>query len=742
MKQSNACIYAVTTAAILSLITVGTFYQVVLESDTSAPALQRLSPYIEYVSLKVKEWSAYGNAGFLGLVGVAATTLLVIGASLRERSSRLLWYSAALAVVAQFFLVDRDLCSAIGQALGLIPSNVFLHANRDDWQIAVPLGALFYALAIAVFIAATKKTESTTYDFGKSDCAGFRLGDLVALTGVFVIGLIFRSYALNVIADHFEGELSPYSAGATSIKGMLMANRGANGPWSPLGILYYIPIYITTKAFGTTLIALRLSSTLVGVFTIPFVYLLAARLSGRLGAILASALFALNCLHIGWSRTDIHPHGVTAWPTLLMCWFLLKAYDTRKLGWACGVALMMGLSWHQYPSGQSAVSIPVIALGLYWLVNRFSLPVSKGQTALIASGILLWIVGLPFSYWLADGRWTVLNPFTLTGPRTLWGSEGPPQSHLETAILVISTALKQFGDVLQGIFYRQPYMFHQEWIPYADAVFGRTVAWLQVPFLVLGFLLIVRSLRRFESAVLIGWLIAAILPGILSEHAYPKRLSTLFPALDIIAAMGMAALLRTLALQSGLRWRQALATTSIIVSLVAYCAFMSYAWFSGRYWRYGVPAEAAFAARLSQSITPGTIVIGDLNRSYEAGKYLYLTLDHLVAPENRPNLWLPATTPMLPTLIADPIAAPQHIASTMPYTWTKLRDQVDETTGNKNWTKVLFVLQSGPEDRAENFTNVELATNRCTNPTISRLERERSALNTLILIECQVSDLK
>jgi hypothetical protein len=78
----------------------------------------------------------------------------------------------------------------------------------------------------------------------------------------------------------------------------------------------------------------------------------------------------------------------------------------------------------------------------------------------------------------------------------------------------------------------------------------------------------------------------------------------------------------------------------------------------------------------------------------------------------------------------------------MPYTWTKLRDQVDETTGNKNWTKVLFVLQSGPEDRAENFTNVELATNRCTNPTISRLERERSALNTLILIECQVSDLK
>jgi hypothetical protein len=556
------------------------------------------------------------------------------------------------------------------------------------------------------------------------------------------IGLIFRTYALNVIADSFEGELSPYSAGASSLKGMLLANRGTNGPWSPLGILYYLPIYSTTKIFGTTLVALRLSSALVGVLTIPLVYLLAARLSGRIGALLAASLFALNCLHIGWSRTDIHPHGVTTWPTLLMCWFLIKAYDTKKIGWACGVALMMGLSWHQYPSGQSAVVAPVIAVVLYWMTNRRSLPLTRTQTTLVATGLALWAIGLPFSYWLADGRWQFINPFTLTGPRALWGHEGQPLSQIEITGLVVTNALKHLGDVLQGIFYRQPYIFHQEWLPYTESVLGRTVAWLEVPFSLLGFLIILRSIKSFESAVMLGWIIAAILPGILSEHAYPKRLSTLFPAIDIVAALGMATLVHYGITRYRSKWRGLVGATAFVVIFAAYAAFTTWSWFSGRYWRYGLPAEIAFAERLKEAITPGTIVIADLNRSYEAGKYLYLTLDHLADPSSRPNIWLPATTPTVPYLIRNPLMAQQHLPGTMPYIWTKLRDQVVESTSYSEWNKILFIIQEGPEDRSENINNVQLASTRCATPNISRLTRERSALNTLVLIECPFSEFR
>jgi hypothetical protein len=307
--------------------------------------------------------------------------------------------------------------------------------------------------------------------------------------------------------------------------------------------------------------------------------------------------------------------------------------------------------------------------------------------------------------------------------------------------MVITKATHQFGDLIQGIFYRQPYLFHQEWIAYADMVYGRTVAWLEVPFVVLGLMLIIACIKRFESAVILAWIVAAILPGILSEHAYPKRLSTLFPALDIVAALGITSIL--IALPAGrARWKRMVATLSLVVVFGCYIAFTNYAWFSGRYFRYGDPMENSFAAKISEAITPGTIVIADLNRSYEAGKYLYLTLDHLADPKSRPNLWIAAQTPILPQLIANPISATQLAPTSLPYTWTKLRDQLTETANFTEWSKVLFIIQSGPEDTDINTTNLAAASARCNNPRITRLERERSALNTLVLIECAVKDLK
>jgi len=741
MRATKARVYALITVIIISIITAATFAVVNRESLVSTPALQIAStPIVAAIDI-AKNYNVYGGRGFLGLALVAALALGILGFSFKDRPTRMLFLAALCAVSGQLFFVNRDLCSLLGQYLGFIPPNVFISANHDEARLAIPLGVVFYILGLIFFIRATKRERFQLYDFASVDCKRYALWDMLALILVFIVGLVFRTYALNVIADGFEGELSPYSAGASSLQGLLHANRGTNGPWSPLGILYYLPIYLTTKAFGTTIVALRMSSALVGVLTIPLVYLLAARICGRAGGVIAAALFALDCLHIGWSRTDIHPHGVTTWPTLLMCWFLIRAYDTRKIGWACGVALMMGLCWHQYPSGQSAVAAPIIAIALYLVTNRGSLPLSKWQTVVVTSGIFVWVLGLPFSYWLADGQWRFSNPFTLTGPRALWGHEGVLLSKWQTVVLVISTALKQFGDVIQGIFYKQPYLFHQEWIPYADSVNGRTVAWLEVPFFVLGLLLIVRSLKRFESAVILGWMLAAILPGILSEHAYPKRLSTLFPAIDIVAALGVATLLHYGVSQSQSWWRRSIASIALACTFIAYATFTSWSWFSGRYWRIGLPAELAFAERLKEAITPGTVVIGDLNRSYEAGKYLYLTLDHLADPQIRPNLWLPANTPLLPSLIANPLLAPQHVDSTMPYIWTKLRDQLAETKSYSQWQKVLFVIQEGPEDTKENIRNVELASKRCANPKISRIQRERSALNSLVLIECPANEL-
>jgi hypothetical protein len=742
MEQKKNTNYFLPTTILFSLLTAATFAYAAWYSSAQTRALDALTPILKPLAETFRQQSGYGHPWFLYIALIVIASLALISVRLESRNARTLCYSGMLAVAAQCFLVDREMCFWIAQRFGLAHPGQFFPGSREDLSIALPAGIGLYAAAIVVFLVGYRKNEATQiFDLGAKEGGRFGIREAAILTLVFIIALVFRTYALNLLPDSFEGELSPFSAGATSFEGLFVANRGSFGPWAPLGILYYLPIYITTKAFGTTLLALRLSSALVGVLTLPLIYLLAARLGGRIAGLLASALFALECLHLGWSRTDIHPHGVTTWPTLLMCWFLLKAFDTRKLSWACGVAFMMGVSWHQYPSGQSAVAIPLLALGIFWITNRCKLPLKASQIALVSAGIVLWVIGLPLSYYLADGVWRFTNPFTLTGPRAAWGEDNLPTSGFGVALLVLTKALRQLGDVLQGIFYRQPYIFHQEWISYADFVNGRTVAWLEVPFVVLGFLILLCSVKRFESAVVLGWVMAAILPGILSEHAYPKRLSTFFPALDIIAALSLAAIAAALPVGRAL-WKRCVATSTLLFIFVCYTAYTSYTWFSGRFWRYGEPVEISFAAKLSEAITPGTIVISDLNRSYEAGKYLYLVLDHLAAPESRPNLWYSAGTPMVSSLVAEPRNAAKLIATSIPYTWTKLREQLPETLQFKDWSKVVFVIQSGPEDREANLSNLEAASTRCNNPKITRLERQRSALNTLVVIECALSDMK
>jgi Dolichyl-phosphate-mannose-protein mannosyltransferase len=400
-------------------------------------------------------------------------------------------------------------------------------------------GALAYGLSFLFLVLATlrkRSVDSLLEDV--QDRRPFSGMDATLLALVCLVGLVFRMYALNYNFDSFEGELSNYAASATSIPGMVLANRGF-GAWAPLGLLYYLPIYLTTKLFGVTLVALRLSSAIVGIFTIPLLYLFGRKIAGKEAALLAALLLALNHQHIGWGRTDIHPHGVTTWPTLVLCVVFLRACATRHVTDFILLVLAMGLTWHQYPSGQSAVAIPFIASGIYFLFNRGKLPFRWSQSTWLILGAALWFIGLPLSYYYADGKFVLDNPFNLTGPRALWGGLDGEQGSLHRAVIVTRIAIEHLGNVIEGIFYHARYLFHQDFIAEVYEMYPRTLPWLMTPFMFAGLVYLVRSAYRLEVAVLLSWVIAAIVPGILSEQAYPKRLSTLFPALDLITAIGI-----------------------------------------------------------------------------------------------------------------------------------------------------------------------------------------------------------
>lgn len=603
------------------------------------------------------------------------------------------------------------------------------------------IGIVGYLIAfVMVFFAIHKSNplEGILHDVQTQD--RFSRFDAVLLGAITFVALIFRIHALNWNLDAFEGELAPYSAAATSIPGMVIANRGY-GPWAPLGLLYYLPIWLTTSLFGTTLLALRLSSSIVGVFTIPAIYFLARRVAGREAALLAAMFVALNNQHIGWGRTDIHPHGVTTWPAALLCIVFLRAIEKKRVFDWILVVLCMGLTWHQYPSGQSSVAIPIFASAIYFFLNGFKLPFRWGNLTWLALGTLLWFIGLPLSYWYANGAFTVENPFNLTGPRALWGGLQQDMGAVDRALVVVESAITHLGKVVEAIFFNARHVFHQDYLSEVGDMAPRTYPWLLTPFMFVAFIMLVRTAYRIEVAVLLGWIIAAIAPGIFSEQAYPKRLSTLFPALDIVGAIGIIVVL-TYIRRGGNKFKLLLAAIALSLGIFYYSAFEARQWFSGIKPRYGEPPEIQAVKELSTYIPPGSVVIAELSAGYYVGKITYLILDYLTSPQNRPNLWFIPMRESLRAYIHDPMMA-LNFKDTWAYQCTKLREQADETARFSDWKRVVFVLSEKPANEDPySAADIEIAKQRCNNPQVHYIPSKGTFWLPLVVVSCDLRDLK
>ncbi len=723
--------------AALFILTCGAFALAYRDDLQKAHSLRFATPLIDLLNSAGRTLLENGPGAWYPLLGLLCASVITVGVFTRDSSRRLFFTGVLLALLTQFFLIDRSWQTALTAWLSpFLPPTL---------PLVLTVGVLGYAISgIFVLRACTRSAALSLPEQQKDSPAHFSKKDLITMTGIFCIALLFRVYAVNHIVFGFEGELASYLAGASSLTGMFYANEGVHGPWAPLGILYYLPIYLTTKIFGTTILAVRLSSALVGVITIPLLYVLISRIAGKRAGILAAFLFTMNCLHIGWSRTDVHPHGVTTWPSLLLCFALLRAADTKKLSWYGAVAFMMGLSWHQYPSGQAAVTIPFIALGFYALNNRGSGLFPWRQTLAILVGLGLWIIGLPLTHYAAGNGFAFTNPFTLTGPRASWGNQEIQASLASRAISVISTTLQHCADFIQGLFYKMPYMFHQEWVPSTDNLTARSEAWVIVAFSMVGLFVLLAQRKRFETAVMFGWCVAAILPGILSSQAYAKRMSTIYPAIDSLAAIAISCCI-TLATYGAHRWRHVLTQMTVAVASACFIAYTSYIWFSGRFWRYGEAPEIAMAQQIQQLTPAGTIVISDLGQGYDPSKFTFLLLDHLSAPENRPNLLSFYRTEQLPEFIKEPFKAQSWISRNWVYLWTKLRDQANESESFSDWKYIHFLIMDTFHNKAVNGEAIQLATSRCQNPSIRHIDSSSNTegwkMMSITSIICNVSDL-
>lgn len=660
-------------------------------------SLEALTPVMR-IADEVGWWLLRDPLGWITRVGIVAASLAVVfGAILwrRRRADRMRSFPPVL----------------LALGLALLGQIFLLH-----WWLTI--GVVLYAEAVMVIVAAHLMERRA----GNAPIGGWATEpptyqEAATLLGIGMVAVFFRYYALNRLLQFFEGELAPYMAGATSLDGMLLANIGWEGPWAPLGLLYYLPIWAMTLVDGSTVLAVRLGSAVIGVLTIVVVYLVVRDVLGRTAALWSTALLAFDTLQVSWGRSDMHPHASTAWPGILLYGATVRALGSGATGWYVVVTLLMGLSWHQYPSGQFVVIVPVIAFAVHAWQNRGFLRASWRKALLIVTGAGLWILGYPLASFMAVGEPKgILAYVSHLGPRLLGGSDEAVYGGIPVRDL-IATVSRNSWEITLGLFTEVPRIFHQTVVPNMNGLALRALPWVVVACAVVGLAFSVLRLRERWSAPLIALVVSGILPAVLSDEAWLKRASLLYVALIIVAAVPLSIITDGLCRMLGRKARW-IGGGLLAVSLLLWSCVWAHLWFSGRYFDYGIPAETTIFEALDEHLEPDTLLIVSIWGDYIEGELVYLLHDSLA---ERQPMALFFTDPRLEgwrTLLASPLEALSKINNKLWYwTWLGLGEEIPRVVKHRDWSRVVYLIEHRPDVESD----FEILADRCPDLQIERV---------------------
>jgi hypothetical protein len=95
-------------------------------------------------------------------------------------------------------------------------------------------------------------------------------------------------------------------------------------------------------------------------------------------------------------------------------------------------------------------------------------------------------------------------------------------------------------------------------------------------------------------------------------------------------------------------------------------------------------------------------------------------------------------------MIRNPVRAQSNLSTNWVYLWSKLRDQVEETSQYQDWKYVNFVMLDTFHNHPLNADLIQSATARCRNPKISRIHSSLNSkdwkLMSITSVVCEIAD--
>lgn len=326
----------------------------------------------------------------------------------------------------------------------------------------------------------------------------------------------------------------------------LMARMIGRGNW-PVFFHTYTgrePLYMYCLAgvfrlMGSTAVALRLTSALIGLVTIPLLFALCRELFSTRVGLLAAAAMAVNYWHLSLSRNG-YPNVLIPPIECAAMLFLWRGYrDGRWAAAALGGALV-GLVLYTYLAAR-LFPVTLVLFFLYTLAVDRRRFFSRLGLLLLACAVAL-IVFAPLGYHFYR------NPadfYERASQVLVFESTDDP---LAAARLMGSNLLQN----LRGLFWQGDprWLFNLPGKPAltpALALFG-----------LIGLGAVVQQWRRPEYALLPIWILGMCLPAVLTYDAMPQsqRISGILPALFALVAVGLDRVVSLLQRRMAAGWQR------------------------------------------------------------------------------------------------------------------------------------------------------------------------------------------
>ncbi len=479
----------------------------VAEADQASHRLTLgfLTPVVDalrYIGSRLRPWGPFFPRAECALIGGIALAGVAIGRQRRAAAGFFLPIAAvalgALALRENALWAGGPLCLAGIAALG-----------RDLRSSATPVPS----------------------PAAEADRLDARDGWFLALLLGIVAG--YRFYALNTIGSpgDWDPEVAQHELGSLDLQAI--ARLGLSAPEISQGFFWYLLNYIALHGLGIADLSVRLAYAAVSLGEVPLFYFVARWGWGRRVAAIATALFAFSPVEIAWARNHYY------FP-LATCGLLAVVAATQRAlhrpgrGASAGMAVAMGLSNFLYGSGAMGFLIPFLPAWRQWRHGKLDRRILYA----LAAGVLLWI-GLPTLVAGAiTGTLHYLPYSTVHHSASVWHPDGidPSLSPASRILLTAKVMIQSLGSFIRELW---QYSGEGTYVPIASFTAPTPFPYGSTVFALVGVAVLAASRFRLATAIALSWLIAGLLPGLLSWRYAFRHYSQILPLFALAAAIGI-----------------------------------------------------------------------------------------------------------------------------------------------------------------------------------------------------------